>query len=245
MSSDACEAQRTFTGALTFAYTKGLETMSQSDNVKAIIADDHPLFRAALTQALAQSLPDYETLEAQSFQDVLDKLKQLPDIELIFLDLQMPGNDGFSGLTELRTTFPDILVVMVSANEDPKVIQKAINLGASGYIPKSSSLTGISEAVDAVLNGDIWVPAQIDLNQELPDDNPERQLAEKVERLTPAQFRVLQMISNGLLNKQIAYELDIQERTVKHHVAAIFEKLGVNNRTQAGVILQQLKQYEA
>lgn len=216
--------------------------MFTPDAVKAIVADDHPLFRAALTQAILQSLGQCQIVEAQSFPEVREALSAQPEVEFIFLDLNMPGCDGFSGLTELRHTWPDILVIMVSGNEDPAIITRAIHLGASGYIPKSASLTHISEAVDMVANGEIWLPQDIDLSQVTETESEEKKLAAKVEKLTPAQFKVLQLLTDGLLNKQIAWELQIQERTVKHHVSAILEKLEVNNRTQAGLILQQLRQ---
>ena len=210
--------------------------------MKTLVADDHPLFRVALIQAINQAVDECAIIEAQSFDEVVEQLKLQPDVELVFLDLNMPGCDGFSGLTELRHTWPDILVIMVSANEEPAIITRAIHLGASGYIPKSSSLQQIADAVAAVANGEVWLPEDIDLNNLAQQDSEQKQLAAKVEKLTPAQFKVLQLLSDGLLNKQIAWELKIQERTVKHHVSAILEKLQVNNRTQAGLILQQLKQ---
>ncbi|TLU64795.1 response regulator transcription factor [Thalassotalea litorea] len=206
--------------------------------VKIAIADDHPLFRTALIQAASKTLADSKILEAESFSELQTLIKEHSDLELIFLDINMPGNDGFSGLSRIKNGFPDIQVIMVSAIESGKVISRAIDLGASGYIPKSSSLEQISRAIGTVLNGETWIPEGIvveDVN------GPEKQLAEKLETLTPAQFNVLQMICDGLLNKQIAYEMNIQETTVKNHVSAILQKLSVNNRTQAGLIYQQLK----
>lgn len=210
--------------------------------VKTIVADDHPLFRAALNQAISQSFAECEILEAQNFPDVISLLDDQPETEFIFLDLNMPGCDGFSGLTELRHTWPDVLVIMISANEEPHIIARAIHLGASAYIPKSASLSSIADAVETVANGEVWLPDGFDINSVSEQESEQKQLAKKIEKLTPAQFKVLQHISDGLLNKQIAWELNIQERTVKHHVSAILEKLEVNNRTQAGLILQQLKQ---
>jgi len=129
---------------------------------------------------------------------------------------------------------------MVSANEDPNVINKAISLGASGYIPKSASLDEISNAIDVVLDGETWLPPDINLDEEHPSE--EKEIAEKLSKLTPAQYRVLQMIADGLLNKQIAYEMSIQEPTVKNHVSAILQKFEVNNRTQASTMFQKLRQ---
>jgi DNA-binding NarL/FixJ family response regulator len=206
--------------------------------VKAIIADDHPLFRAALLQAFKQSVQGSDVVEAQSFDEVKSCLQDLPDVELVFLDLNMPGNDGFYGLTHLRNAHPDILVIMVSASEDAATMQKAIALGASAFIPKSAPLALLSDAIQHVLNGEIWLPAGIEGTDSVPEED--RELAEKLERLSPSQFKVLQLIADGLLNKQIAYELNIRETTVKQHVSAILTKLEVYNRTQAGLIFQQL-----
>ncbi|QDP00564.1 response regulator [Thalassotalea sp. PS06] len=211
------------------------------DVVKIAIADDHPLFRTALIQAASKTLANSKILEAESFAQLQTLLQEHDDLELIFLDINMPGNDGFSGLSRIKNGFPDIQVIMVSAIEDGKVISRAIDLGASGYIPKSSSLEQISRAIATVLNGETWIPEGIAVDDV---NGPEKQLAEKLESLTPAQFNVLQMICDGLLNKQIAYEMNIQETTVKNHVSAILQKLNVNNRTQAGLIYQQLKSVE-
>jgi DNA-binding NarL/FixJ family response regulator len=216
--------------------------MSQLETVKAIIADDHPLFRAALRQAVNESLLDGDISEAKCFVQLTELVEQQPDVELIFLDLNMPGNDGFSGLSQLRNTHPDILVIVVSALEEDKIIRKAIDLGASAYIPKSASLSVITLAIEHVLNGEIWTPEGFDYEDSSSESSEEQELASKLEKLSPAQFKVLQMIADGLLNKQIAYELKVQETTIKQHVTAILQKLGVNNRTQAGIIFQQLKQ---
>jgi len=208
--------------------------------VKLAVADDHPLFRTALIQAAKKLLPNSEVIEADSFQNTVMSIQEHPDIELIFLDLNMPGNDGFTGLTTLRNNYPDIQVVMVSATEEASVINKAIDLGASGYIPKSASLDAIASAIEVVLDGDTWLPEGLTL--ETDEGSEEKAIAEKLNKLTPAQYRVLQMIADGLLNKQIAYEMNIQEPTVKNHVSAILQKLEVNNRTQASSMFQQLKQ---
>ncbi|WP_394175578.1 response regulator transcription factor [Thalassotalea litorea] len=211
------------------------------DVVKIAIADDHPLFRTALIQAASKTLGGSKILEAESFAELLALIKDNRDLELLFLDINMPGNDGFSGLSRIKNGFPDIQVIMVSAIEDGKVISRAIDLGASGYIPKSSSLEQISRAIGTVLNGETWIPEGIAIEDV---NGAEKQLAKRLETLTPAQFNVLQMICDGLLNKQIAYEMNIQETTVKNHVSAILQKLQVNNRTQAGLIYQQLKSIE-
>lgn len=208
----------------------------------AIIADDHPLFRAALSQACMAILgSDTLLLQAQTMQQVWPLLRQHPDTHLIFLDLRMPGSEGFTGLTALRTEYPDVPVVMVSAEEDPVIIKQAMTLGAGAYIPKSAPLEVLSEAIRAVLQGDSWLPAE--LSEDVKNARPliDQDFAQRLEQLTPQQFRVLKMIADGLLNKQIAYEMQVQETTIKQHVSAILRKLNVNNRTLAGILFEKLK----
>jgi DNA-binding NarL/FixJ family response regulator len=168
-------------------------------------------------------------------------LKSHPEIELIFLDLTIPGANGLQALSQLRNQYPDILIIMVSANETPNIIKQAMSLGAAGYIPKSSSLDVISEAIEHVLNGDSWLPADVDLTDVIVNDE-QSSFARNLEKLTPQQYRVLAMIADGLLNKQIAFEMSIQETTIKQHVSAILRKLNVYNRTQAGILFNQLSQ---
>jgi DNA-binding NarL/FixJ family response regulator len=151
----------------------------------------------------------------------------------------MPGVSGFAGLIYLCKRYPSVPVVIISANEDPVVIRRAIEHGAAGYIPKSSSIETITSAIASVLLGEIWTPDTTVSN--LPGKNAsELELAERMSQLTPQQFKVLMMMSQGLLNKQIAHELTVSEATIKAHVTAIMNKLGVNNRTQAVLAASQL-----
>lgn len=168
-------------------------------------------------------------------------LRQHPDTHFIFLDLRMPGSDGFTGLTALRTEYPDVPVIMVSAEENPTIMKQALTLGAAAYIPKSVPLELLSDAIKAVLNGDNWLPPELEddvINARSPIDDD---FAQRLAQLTPQQFRVLKMIADGLLNKQIAYEMNVQETTIKQHVSAILRKLNVNNRTLAGILFEKLK----
>ncbi|WP_406663023.1 response regulator [Gallaecimonas sp. GXIMD1310] len=206
-------------------------------DVRAIIADDHPLFRAALKLAANSLLSEGMVLEAAAMDEVWTLLKSHPDTELVFLDLMMPGTDGFAGLSALRADYPDVAVIMISAQEDHATINRAMALGASAFVPKSAPLATLSEAMAKVLDGDTWLPAGTELSPCAED----QQLA-LLAKLTPQQLRVLKMIADGLLNKQIAYEMDVQETTIKQHVSAILRKLNVNNRTQAGLLYQSLKQ---
>lgn len=209
-----------------------------SSQPRAIIADDHPLFRSAMKQAVQSTLGG-NILETANLDDTLSLLLQHPAIELVFLDLNMPGNQGLTGLTTLHNAYPGVLVLIVSAEENPAVIRRAIDFGASGYIPKSASLDKIANAVNAVLDGEQWLPEEIEPLIQKEGSAQDQHFARKLESLTPHQFRVLKHLANGLLNKQIAYEMQVQETTIKQHVSAILRKLEVINRTQAGVMFKQ------
>jgi len=207
---------------------------------KVIIADDHPLFRTALKQAIVECIEDHESLEVDNFDDLLKAVTLNNSLEIVFLDLHMPGNDGFTGLTQLQNHFPDIVVIMVSSDDNSETMQKAINFGAAAFIPKSADLATIAQAIDSVLAGGIWLPKNIELNADQKIDLAHQKLAKQLSQLTPQQYIVLTQIADGQLNKQIAYDLDIKETTVKKHVSAILLKLEVNNRTLAGLAYQQL-----
>ena len=207
-----------------------------------LIADDHPLFRAALRGAAAEAAADVSTCEAESLEGVLALLESRHDIDLVLLDLHMPGNHGLAGLAAIRAQFPAVAVVLVSANEDPHTVRRALDHGAAGYIPKSAGLDEMRDAIRSVLACEEWLPPAlrpaVARARSTPDD---AELAARLASLTPQQFRVLALVAEGLLNKQIADRLDVQERTVKAHLSAIFEKLGARNRTQASVILRGLE----
>ncbi|WP_299794194.1 response regulator transcription factor [uncultured Shewanella sp.] len=210
------------------------------DNLNIIIADDHPLFRNALRQALAGSFSDTRWFEADSAEALQSQIEN-EDVEfdLVLLDLQMPGSHGYSTLIHLRTHYPDLPVMVISAHEDNITISRAIHYGSSGFIPKSASMETLAQALTAVLEGDIWLPADVEL-QPIEEDATDL-VASKLADLTPQQYKVLQMFAEGLLNKQIAYDLGVSEATIKAHATAIFRKLGVRNRTQAVISLQQLE----
>ncbi|AYC32117.1 DNA-binding response regulator [Pseudomonas cavernae] len=209
-----------------------------------LIADDHPLFRSALQQALTLGLgSDVRLVEAASIAELEACLGEKADWDLVLLDLNMPGAYGYSGLVLLRGQYPQIPVVMISAQEEAAVVARAREFGASGFIPKSSPLETIQQAVRLVLDGDTWWPPQ---TQAVASVSAEAKAASAgLASLTPQQFRVLTMVCDGLLNKQIAYELNVSEATIKAHVTAIFRKLGVRTRTQAALLLQQLESIPA
>ncbi|BDX17277.1 DNA-binding response regulator [Halopseudomonas aestusnigri] len=205
-----------------------------------LIADDHPLFRSALRQALRDGLGDTISLsEVGSISELQQRLAERADWDLVLLDLNMPGAYGFSGLAQMRGQYPQIPVILISAQEEPTIARRARDFGASGFIPKSASLEAIQAAVQSVLDGSVCWPPGIDNPPGMSDE--QQQISERVASLTPQQFRVLTMVCDGLLNKQIAYELDVSEATVKAHVTAIFRKLNVRTRTQAALVLQQME----
>lgn len=207
-----------------------------------LIADDHPLFRAALRGAAADAVADLVVHEADSLPTVLALLEAEPDIDLVLLDLHMPGNHGLAGLAAIRAQYPGVAVVVVSANDDPRIIRRALDHGAAGYMPKSSGLDELRDAIRAVLACEQWLPPALRASvSHTRSSSTDADLAARLASLSPQQFRVLSFVAEGLLNKQIADRLDVQERTVKAHLSAIFERLAVRNRTQAGVILRSLE----
>jgi DNA-binding NarL/FixJ family response regulator len=205
--------------------------MNALSNTHLVIADDHPLFRDALRQAVATVVTSAKINEAGSFEELTALLEREPDVDLILLDLSMPGISGFSGLIYLRAQFPAIPVVIVSASDDAGTIRRSMDFGASGFIPKRFGVETLRDAIGKVMNGDVWIPADVDISAAADPDMTK--LRDRLVTLTPQQVRVLMMLSEGLLNKQIAYELGVSEATIKAHVSAILQKLGVESRTQA------------
>lgn len=203
------------------------------------IADDHPLFRNALLEVINSRFEGVQISQSATFDETLAAIESKQDFDLLILDLNMPGSNDLYGLISIRERFPLLPVVIVSAYENVEIVSRAIGHGASGYIPKSLSIDAISEALNSIIEGDIWIPEQYrgKLN-ELQSE--EKSLADKISDLTPQQYRVLHFIREGWLNKQIAHELNVTEATIKAHVTVILRKLGVNNRTQAVVQLNRL-----
>lgn len=205
-----------------------------------LVVDDHPLFRHALIQAVRYSLPHAQISETASVTELYARLESGPEPDLVLLDLHLPGATGFSALVHVRAQYPAIPIIVVSAHEQAKIMQRSIAHGAMGYIPKSAPPAHIGEAIKTVLHGDIWLPPNLPQAMYDPRAANETELAERIKSLTPQQFRVLMMVAEGLLNKQIGYELDVSEATIKAHVTSIFRKLGVQNRTQAVLAINAL-----
>jgi DNA-binding NarL/FixJ family response regulator len=205
-----------------------------------LIADDHPLFREALKGALSAKFEGLEVFESSDFDSTLQVLSEQEDLDILLLDLHMPGNGDLYGLIRIREEYPSLPIAVVSGSEDVNIVSKVMGYGAMGFIPKSSSSDDIANAINQILEGDTWLPKELK-NKVAEIEGEDREIAAQVASLTPQQYRVLQYLHEGLLNKQIAYELHISEATVKAHITAIFRKLSVYNRTQAVLIAAKLQ----
>ncbi len=199
---------------------------------QVLIADDHPLFRAALIGSLKEMEVKFHISESSTFLETQTHISENPT-DLLLLDLCMPGNEGLLGILRLRSDQPDLAIVVVSANDNQEIIQDIYNLGALGFIPKSSKRHEIHRSLLTVLSGKLSFP-------EYHSKGEDNHLLKKLNQLTPKQLKVLQMIGDGALNKQIAYNLEIKETTVKTHISEILRKLEISNRTQAAMILHKL-----
>jgi len=206
---------------------------------RLVIADDHPLFRGALRESISGLLEKVEIAEAGTFDDLVGLLDRGSDVDLVLLDLTMPGARGFSGLMYMRAQYPSVPVIVVSANDDPATIRRCMGFGASGFIPKTLGVDAMRAAISRILGGGVWTPPDVDLGA--GSDAEAAELMARMATLTPQQVRVLMMLSEGLLNKQIAYQLSVSEATVKAHVSAILQKLGVESRTQAVIAAAKIE----
>jgi DNA-binding NarL/FixJ family response regulator len=205
---------------------------------RLIIADDHPLFRDALRLTIEQTFAESEIVEADSFDALRAALAAAPETDLVLLDLNMPGMQGLSGLLFVRAQFSAVPVAIISANDQPRVVRLALELGAVGYIGKSAAASEIRSALTALLAGKTWTSAAVDPRGR--DEDSDMTFVLGLARLTPQQVRVLMMMSEGLANKQIAHALDVSEATIKAHVSAVLQKLGADNRTQAVIMARRL-----
>ncbi|AWK89695.1 response regulator [Azospirillum thermophilum] len=209
---------------------------------RILIADDHPMVRDALRNAVLYSCQATDVLEADGLDGVMRTLEDRGDLDLVLLDLNMPGMNGLNGLRTLRQRFPATPVVVVSAHEERRMVREAIESGAAGFIPKSTPRDAIAGALRQVLNGELYVPpmAEDDPEEEQADDPETAEIARRIATLTAQQLRVLELLGTGKLNKEIAFDLNITETTVKAHVSAILQKLKVYSRTQAVVIANRV-----
>ena len=205
-----------------------------TSNIKIIIADDHPLFRQALALTLQSNFAQSTLMEAETIPELDQLLIETSEVELILLDLDIPGAEGFNTLINIRRLYPEIAVVIISGFEELETIHKAMSLGATGFIPKSTPVPNMIKAIEEVFQGKLWTPeGDYDPNANITTEE------DKVASLTPQQHKILLMFADGLLNKQIAYELGLSESTIKSHASTIFLKLGVKSRTQAVIFLNE------
>lgn len=220
------------------------QTFATQDAARFLIIDDHPLFREALHSAVRMAYPSVETIEATTVAEALEILSGKGGFDLALLDLNVPGVQGFEGLLQIRTQHPRLPVVIVSGHEDNRVISQALSYGAAGFIPKSHRKADLAAAIREVMDGAIYVPASYQPQQAQAPQEDRSELIRRLSTLTPQQMRVLNMLRQGLLNKQIAYELQVGETTVKAHVSEILRKLHVYSRTQAVIEVSRLDQAE-
>ena len=213
--------------------------MKPLEHYRLLIADDHPLYRGALREAVTGLFERIDIAEAGTFNEVTELLERGSEVDLVLLDLTMPGVRGFSGLMYLRAQYPSVPVIVVSANDDPAAIRRCMEFGASGFIPKTLGVEVMRDAISRILSGGVWTPPDVDLSA--GSDAETTALMTRMTTLTPQQVRVLMMLSEGLLNKQIAYQLGVSEATVKAHVSAILQKLGVESRTQAVIAAAKIE----
>jgi DNA-binding NarL/FixJ family response regulator len=207
--------------------------------LRIVVVDDHPLFRDALSQTLSARFKDAEVAQAATFEELSEMLEKGAPADLVMLDLGMPGVHGFSGLLYLRAQYPELPVMVVSANDDLQTIRNCMDFGAAAFVPKSQPVERIRAALQKVLDGGVWTPPELDLSG-IKGAGGES-VAARLATLTPQQMRVLMMLGEGLLNKQIAYKLGVSEATVKAHVSAILQKLGVDSRTQAVIAVNKIE----
>lgn len=209
---------------------------------KVIIADDHPLFRAALKQAIRKISTNAKIIEVSSLGEASNILAAEDNVNLLLLDIHMSDSDGFAGLIMYKQAYPLTPIVIVSASDEPEIIQNAIEFGASGFIPKSVDLSIIREAINTVFEGQSWWPNDVGLNPLGSHAASSFSASSKLfSTLTPTQSKVFMAISEGLLNKQIAFKMDISESTIKTHITAIFKKLNISSRTQAVIFAKDLE----
>ena len=208
---------------------------------KILIVDDHPMFREALSGAVKSALPESDVLEAGNIEAAREALGSQPGIEIVLLDLSLPGTAGFDGLMLLRSSFPRVPIMVVTGLDDPRIVREAIRLGAAGFVSKSVDKKTLADGLSEVLSGSVFVPPELaQILSDASTDLGSSVIADRVAELTPAQMRVLQLLRHGHLNKQIAHELGVSETTVKAHVSEILRKLNVVSRTQAVIETAQL-----
>jgi len=221
--------------SFTLSINKGISLYQQ---IKMVIADDHPLFRQALSLMLSTQFPQASILEAKTIPELEKLFNENTELDLLLLDLDIPGALGFNHLIHFRHQYPNTAIVIISGYENKDTITKAMTHGAAGFIPKSTPVEEMVSAIKEIFKGKLWIPGgEFD-----PSNNKHNSdVDDKIASLTPQQHKILMMFADGMLNKQIAYDLGLSESTIKSHASTIFLKLGVRNRTQAVILLNELQ----
>jgi DNA-binding NarL/FixJ family response regulator len=207
---------------------------------RILVADDHPLFREALSGALGPYFENAQILEAGSLDAALAVLNEYDGIELVLLDLNMPGGEYFNGIITLREQYPNIPIGVVSGSDTVEVVAQVMSLGAQGFIPKVSATREMAQAIVDIIAGKKWLPEGMEDELEKVDDEL-KLLLQRFRELTPKQIQVLSFLRAGLMNKQIAHEMNVTEATIKAHISAILRKLEINTRTQAVLLMDKLQ----
>ncbi|MDD7970004.1 response regulator [Roseinatronobacter alkalisoli] len=211
--------------------TIGAATNDGTDMI--MIIDDHPLFCEALQMTLRETLSVTRIHTASSLRQALDDLRGSPAPDAILLDLNLPDVAGLDGLTRLRNAVPGVPVVVVSSMADDRIVAAVLQAGAAGFVPKHSPREGFVSAIRQVMAGGTYLPENYAPPKAEGASGGDNTVVDKLATLTPQQGRILALVCEGYLNKQIAFELSISETTVKAHVTAILRKLGAQSRTQA------------
>ncbi|ALM90697.1 response regulator transcription factor [Alteromonas stellipolaris] len=207
---------------------------------RILVADDHPLFREALSGALGPYFENAQILEAGSLDAALAILNEYDGIELVLLDLNMPGGEYFNGIITLREQYPNIPIGVVSGSDTVEVVAQVMSLGAQGFIPKVSATREMAQAIVDIIAGKKWLPEGMEEELDKVDDEL-KLLLQRFRELTPKQIQVLSFLRAGLMNKQIAHEMNVTEATIKAHISAILRKLEINTRTQAVLLMDKLQ----
>lgn len=217
---------------------------AMNDLSQVLIIDDHPLFREALSTAVSQAYPTVRSREVNSVDDAISLLETDRDYDIALLDLNIPGVQGFEGLLKLRTLHPRLPVLVVSGLETEQIVDESITYGAAGFLPKSLGREVLATAINTIMEGNVYLPEGLISDGASESGSAKADIIERLLTLTPQQLKVLFMLREGLLNKQIAYELDVGATTVKKHVSEILRKLHVHSRTQAVIEVSKLDQDE-
>jgi DNA-binding NarL/FixJ family response regulator len=218
------------------------ENSHEQVRLNILVADDHALVRGGLTLLIHMAKPGSKVIEANSLDRARDILSQSPSVDLMLLDLMMPGMQGIDGIRFLTSEWPGVPIIIISVTEDASTIRQALAAGAMGYIPKSSEPNVTISAMKLVLDGGVYIPPHV-LNQSTDPNNDNYRSTGGSEKgiLSRRQLEVLRLIQSGKSNNAIAEELGLSTGTVKMHVSGIFKKLKVSNRTEAVAIYSQLE----